>query len=940
MLLSKKRLVMAWFFAAFISLLIILPSKAFAATGVVIDRSTIKVGDQVFFDGDMDDNFKYEEKDPKDGCGDYINGFSNNADFDPGKTPTDATLVVNSPAGAGSSKCISKDESITFSARDNFLKAFAWNDTNTIGATDGKLTFTRYKNSKDFVSKKDKGAGCFDTLTINGDNTTAVLIARYGGGSNEYNVRNSFVGYQDDYDWYPFERPTQQNRTDWKWNDSTKCLESKPVNNVMLAGTPDKGNSDGGASTPGGTQAKDDNSCESKGPLGWIMCPVINATSEALYWFDTQIKENLETEQPTDQIQASWSRVRNFALILLVPIMLVMVISTALGFDFIDAYTVKRALPRLAIAIILISLSYPLAEFAINIFNIIGRGVQGIMLSPWPGASSKTLAGYISPGQMAVIVAATTGALTLGFGVLFPLLLAGALGLLMAFVVLGIRRVILMLLIILAPLAIVAWILPGTEKFWKLWWSNFTKLLFMFPLIMALLAAGKIGAEMLGEVKTGVNFFLVMVALIVPYFLITTTFKAGGALFGALSGAAMGSVSGARKYLRGRSGAALKQRGQDLRNANYFKGGKKTGFRASLNKGLQGASYAGRAGINPTKWKGNIGRAVELNAKQQRDAMLEDEEYADWKMNDTLNKEGAAAKNSGDLRRRLQALQASGAYTGNIDRDVARYERISRKYGNTAFRQRSVLQAIAGGTAYGSSVEALEALAQAGGGDRASEADMISEARKSAMNAGRIDQGGNSFGKTIANVQAIQQLQAQRASDAIDDAGYQAGLEQIRQKQNREVLEAQGPDVITHSSVKTSAMKELIPQFKERLKEAYYSGDESKIKRELAIAASVYDGLSRSNPEKAREFGDSVMAWDPLSDSPQDPQLPMGATGPVRPNDGMGTLLTRIEAVRGDEQFRLTRREYDSRIAAEGTTRPPSEPGGPAVPPMGGGIPT
>lgn len=684
-----------------------------------------------------------------------------------------------------------------------------------------------------------------------------------------------------------------------------------------------------GSGTAGAADGTD-NSCEgNSGVLGWIFCPVVKIMAEGIDQYEGYIKDQLITSTVDNNVQQAWSRVRNIALILLVPIMLVMVLSTALGFDFIDAYTVKRTLPRLAIAVILISLSFPLTKFALEIFNAIGNGIQGIMLFPWSGAIDKNLSNYLGGPAAATVTIGTGVALTLGWGVLLPLIASALIGILLGFVVLTLRQILILLLVITAPLAIIAWVLPGTEKLWKLWSNNFIKLLFMFPLIMALLAAGQIGAEMikLQQNPGPLRFLLTVIAYVGPFFLIPATFKMGGTMFGALAGATMGSLSGARKYLRGRSGAALKQRGQDLRNQNYFKGAKETGFRASLNKGLQGASYANRLGVNPTKWRGNIGRAVEGNQQQQRAAMLEDEEYADWKMNDTANREAAAATDSSDFRRRLQALGSS--YTGNIERDVARYDRLKRRYGDTAFRQRTTLQAIAGGTAYGNSVEALEAIAKASSGDRATEADMISEARKSAMNAGRIDQGGNSFGKTISNVQAIQQLQQQRQSGAIDEAQYQAGLEQIRQKQNMEVLEAQGPDVITHSSVKTSAMKELIPQFQERIQAAYASGNQEQVDRELAIAASVYDGLARSNPEKARIFGDEVMLWDP---SPE--ILPVGVAGPPAPAQ---SLLSRVEARRGSEVFRSTRREYDSRLAAESSGGAPPEPGSSPTPPLTGG---
>jgi len=76
------------------------------------------------------------------------------------------------------------------------------------------------------------------------------------------------------------------------------------------------------------------------------MCPVVKLIDGVFGSLGQQIESMLYIEKShyTDtDLKNVWRNMRNLAYIILVPIMLVMVISTALGFEFISAYTVKKA---------------------------------------------------------------------------------------------------------------------------------------------------------------------------------------------------------------------------------------------------------------------------------------------------------------------------------------------------------------------------------------------------------------------------------------------------------------------------------------------------------------------------------------------------------------------------------------------------------------------
>src|SRR5204862_5967758 len=94
-------------------------------------------------------------------------------------------------------------------------------------------------------------------------------------------------------------------------------------------------------------------------------------------------------------------------------------------------------------------------------------------------------------------------------------------------------QILIMILVILAPVAIITYILPNTQRVYKFWWDAFSKALLMFPLIAGFIAAGRVFSAIAiansdgGALGQTIGF----VAYFAPYFLIPATFRfAGGAL--------------------------------------------------------------------------------------------------------------------------------------------------------------------------------------------------------------------------------------------------------------------------------------------------------------------------------------------------------------------------------------------------------------------------
>lgn len=304
-----------------------------------------------------------------------------------------------------------------------------------------------------------------------------------------------------------------------------------------------------------------------------------------------------------------------------------------------DAYTIKKVLPRLVIAIILIQISWFLFTGFINAVNEIAWGVEGLMYSPFGGRDALELTKSLEAagGNGSFLALMSGGIIFIGLGAPFAmgLIIAILMALITAFFTLMVRQIVLLVLVLTAPLALVAWILPNTEKFWKFWWSTFTKALFMYPLVLMLVASGRITASLMPAAGgTGiVGVVMVIVAFFAPFFLLPKTFAfAGGAIAGV-----SGAIASRGAKLRGMSNKrAMAKLGKTW-------GGRKQKFQAGgygsdRNKFTRGIRRAGQmsgqsvwTGFGTTK-KGRANMALETG--QHANELLKDGRFVEATFDD------------------------------------------------------------------------------------------------------------------------------------------------------------------------------------------------------------------------------------------------------------------------------------------------------------------
>jgi hypothetical protein len=280
-----------------------------------------------------------------------------------------------------------------------------------------------------------------------------------------------------------------------------------------------------------------------------------------------------------------------------------------------SAYTIKKVLPRLIISVIAVNVSWYVAIGLLDVANTLGGATREILLAPFSGLETDII-GTLSGGQQGVVsllLGGGVGVMVLfsSFAVFTPILVGGLLALFIGYVVLVLRQALIIMLIILSPLMLVAWVIPGMENFAKKGVGLYIKLLAMYPIIIALLVSGRIVSAVLNN--TGgegtldpsdadlLPKILAMVALFAPYFMIPFVLKFMGGFLANISNMAndrsRGMIDGLRK--RGHEKSA-ENRAKTLTGSRFNDSGfvsrKANNFGSRLGAGTKGRFGFGKRG--------------------------------------------------------------------------------------------------------------------------------------------------------------------------------------------------------------------------------------------------------------------------------------------------------------------------------------------------------
>lgn len=322
---------------------------------------------------------------------------------------------------------------------------------------------------------------------------------------------------------------------------------------------------------------------DSAGPLGWIICPVLDIASEATMSLYSYIENNFlwigSDVMGTDtDTHGAWKQFRDYANIAFIIIFLVVILSQITGFG-ISNYGIKKILPRLIAVALLTNLSFIICQLAVDLSDIVGSGLNAALLSLGGVSDAKDATyGVNSVLDSTRFALFGTGTAVIALGTvtwriwLLPLLLAiiGALaGVFMFFLSLAVREAGIIILVVLCPVAIVCYALPNTKKLFDKWFRMFTSLLMVYPICGLLMGGGQFATQILvGLGDPGNQKFMftltAMLLSVVPFFfiptLVRTSLNAIGQLGARLSNFGRGMGGWLTGAIRGSEGFRSRQR--------------------------------------------------------------------------------------------------------------------------------------------------------------------------------------------------------------------------------------------------------------------------------------------------------------------------------------------------------------------------------------------
>jgi len=319
---------------------------------------------------------------------------------------------------------------------------------------------------------------------------------------------------------------------------------------------------------------------EQAGSLSWIICPtssIVAGATDALY----NAIEDLLVVNPISMgndspIYLVWKYLRSLTNIIFIICLLVVIYSQLTGLG-IQNYGIKRILPRLVISVILVNLSFLICALAVDVSNVIGNSLRGtfenigeqVLANAEAGEALKNF--HLSEFLAAVIGGGTIAGFTIGAlgggGYIFYMLIVVLIGALIAVVAglitIAARQALVALLIMVSPLAFVAYLLPNTEKWFEKWKDLLFRMLVFYPMFSFLFGASQlVGYTLILAAKNTFGIILGIAVQIFPLFFGWSLMKMSGTVLNAINNGVRKVASPVQNALTGWSTSHAEQNRQ------------------------------------------------------------------------------------------------------------------------------------------------------------------------------------------------------------------------------------------------------------------------------------------------------------------------------------------------------------------------------------------
>ena len=304
--------------------------------------------------------------------------------------------------------------------------------------------------------------------------------------------------------------------------------------------------------------------------LSWFTCPLIDSLSTfmtRLYteiieeWliFDPQILTVATNETTgTNAARDAWGQFRNYANVFFILVLFFMIFAQISGFGE-GRYNFRAMLPRFLALAVVVNISYPICQIAVDLSNILGSGISSVFvefsshieLQETEGVAGMDMRAAIITAVVIGVVSVIVIAIATGPAFLMPIimtLLGGVLTVFFTFLMLIVRQAVMVILVVVSPIAIGAAILPGTKSIFGKWFKLFRGLLLTYPIASLLMMGGNFAARLVMKVWNGESFIMSVVALAICVVPITMLPKTTRSALASLDGLALKAQNGLTRF--------------------------------------------------------------------------------------------------------------------------------------------------------------------------------------------------------------------------------------------------------------------------------------------------------------------------------------------------------------------------------------------------------
>lgn len=319
------------------------------------------------------------------------------------------------------------------------------------------------------------------------------------------------------------------------------------------------------------------------GAISWIICPTVKVVAKAVDSIYNIIEEFLvvkpistDTSSPIYQV---WEYARGITNVIFIIFILIIVYSQITGLG-ISNYGIKKTLPKIIIAAILVNLSYVLCSLAVDISNIIGSSLVGFFDNVTETAISNSgisEGSHLSWGEIAGGILAGLGTIGIGYvtismaggivgllWLLIPVIIGAIISIVIALIMISLRQALIVILVMVSPLAFVAYLLPNTSKLFDRWRKLFVTMLVFYPMFSLLFGASSlVGWILIASAQNAFWIVIGMAVQIIPLCLALPLMKTSGTFLdraGNLASRAGGNLHGGVSSLAAQRQATARAR--------------------------------------------------------------------------------------------------------------------------------------------------------------------------------------------------------------------------------------------------------------------------------------------------------------------------------------------------------------------------------------------